>query len=40
MNPYFEHPGYWQDFHLEFLSTLRRQFVPQQGLAFFVQLEV
>jgi hypothetical protein len=39
MNPYFEQPGYWQNFHLEFLSTLRRQLVPQLGPAFFVQLE-
>ncbi|WZO99083.1 DUF4058 family protein [Isosphaeraceae bacterium EP7] len=39
MNPFFEQPGYWQDFHLEFLSALRRQLVPQLGSAFFVQLE-
>jgi hypothetical protein len=39
MNPYFEQTGYWQDFHLEFLSALRRQLVPQLGSAFFVQLE-
>jgi hypothetical protein len=39
MNPYFEQPGLWRDFHTEFLTTLRRQLVPQLGPGFFVQIE-
>ena len=39
MNPYFEQGDFWQDFHQEFLTTLRRQLVPQLDGAFFVQLE-
>jgi hypothetical protein len=39
LNPYFEQPGLWQDFHTEFLTTLRRQLVPQLGSGFFVQIE-
>lgn len=39
MNPSFEQPAYWQDFHTEFLTTLRRRLVPQLGPDFLVQLE-
>jgi Protein of unknown function (DUF4058) len=39
MNPYFEQAAFWQDFHLEFLSTLRRLLVPQLGSDYFIQLE-
>jgi uncharacterized protein DUF4058 len=39
MNPYFEQPAYWPDFHTEFLTVLRRMLVPQLGGAFIVQLE-
>jgi hypothetical protein len=39
MNPYFEQPAYWQDFHTEFLTVFRRLLVPQLGGAFIVQLE-
>jgi hypothetical protein len=39
MNPYFEQPGLWRDFHAEFLTRLRRQLVPQLGPGFFVQIE-
>lgn len=39
MNPYFEQPDIWQDFHTEFLSTLRRMLVPQLDRDYFVQLE-
>lgn len=39
MNPFFEQAAFWQDFHQEFLTALRRQLVPQLGGAFFVQME-
>lgn len=39
MNPYFEQPGLWQDFHAEFLPLLRRQIAPQVAPGYFVQLE-
>jgi hypothetical protein len=38
MNPYFEQPAAWEDFHMEFLLTLRRVLVPQLGPAFFVKV--
>ncbi|QDV38152.1 DUF4058 family protein [Tautonia plasticadhaerens] len=39
MNPYFERPGLWQDFHTEFLSTLRRLLVPGVSPGYIVQIE-
>ncbi|HEY2155305.1 MAG TPA: DUF4058 family protein [Isosphaeraceae bacterium] len=39
MNPYFEQPAHWQDFHTEFLTTLRRQIAPQVAPGYFVQIE-
>jgi hypothetical protein len=39
MNPYFEQPGLWQDFHTEFLTALRRQLAPQVAPRYIVQLE-
>jgi hypothetical protein len=38
MNPYFEQPAAWADFHTEFLVTLRRALVPQLAPAFVVKL--
>ncbi len=38
MNPYFEQPAHWQDFHTEFLSTLRRQVARLIAPGYFVQL--
>ena len=28
MNPYFEQPAHWLDFHMEFLSALRPFWLP------------
>jgi hypothetical protein len=39
MNPYFEQPAHWLDFHTEFLSGLRRLLAPQVGPKYIVQLE-
>lgn len=39
MNPYFEQPAVWSDFHTEFLTTLRRQLAPQVAPRYFVQIE-
>lgn len=39
MNPYFEQSAVWQDFHTEFLSTLRRHLAPRIAPAYIVQLE-
>ena len=39
MNPYFEQAAHWQDFHAEFLSTLRRHLAPRIAPGYFVQLE-
>jgi Protein of unknown function (DUF4058) len=39
MNPYFEQAAHWQDFHNEFLSTLRRQLAPRVTPDYFVHLE-
>jgi len=39
MNPYFEQAAHWQDFHAEFLSTLRRHLAPRITPGYFVQLE-
>ena len=39
MNPYFEQAAHWQDFHTEFLSTLRRQLAPLITPHYIVQLE-
>jgi hypothetical protein len=39
MNPYFEQPDLWLDFHTEFLSALRRLLAPQVGPKYIVQLE-
>ena len=39
MNPYFEQTAHWQDFHIEFLSTLRRALAPQVVPKYIVQLE-
>jgi hypothetical protein len=39
MNPFLERAGVWQDFHGEFLVTLRRLLVPQVVPEYIVQLE-
>ncbi|HEU5119115.1 MAG TPA: DUF4058 family protein [Isosphaeraceae bacterium] len=39
MNPYFEQAAVWQDFHSEFLSTLRRQLAPRIAPEYIVPLE-
>lgn len=39
MNPYFEQAAHWQDFHMEFLSALRRQLAPRIAPDYIVQLE-
>src|SRR3954454_20408783 len=39
MNPYFEQAAHWQDFHTEFLTSLRRQLAPRIGPKYIVQLE-
>jgi hypothetical protein len=39
MDPYLEHPAHWQDFHTEFLTTIRRALTPLVGPKYFVQLE-
>src|SRR3954447_17542682 len=39
MNPYFEQAAHWQDFHMEFLSALRRQLAPRIAPNYIVQLE-
>ena len=39
MNPYFEQAAHWQDFHTEFLSTLRRTLAPRVAPDYVVQLE-
>jgi hypothetical protein len=39
MNPYFEQAAHWQDFHMEFLSALRRQLAPRIAPSYIVQLE-
>lgn len=39
MNPYFEQAAHWQDFHTEFLSTLRRFLAPKVAPDYIVQLE-
>ncbi len=38
-NPYLEQAAHWQDFHTEFLTTIRRTLTPQVGPNYFVQLE-
>ena len=39
MNPYLEQTAQWQDFHTEFLTTIRRALTPQVGANYIVQLE-
>ena len=39
MNPYLEQTAHWQDFHIEFLTTIRRALTPQVGSNYIVQLE-
>jgi hypothetical protein len=39
MNPYFEQADYWQDFHTEFLTVLRRLLDLQLGVDYIVQLD-
>jgi Protein of unknown function (DUF4058) len=39
MNPYLEQAAHWQDFHLEFLTTVRRLLTPRVGPNYIVQLE-
>jgi hypothetical protein len=39
MNPYLEQTAHWQDFHTEFLTTVRRDLTPQVGANYIVQLE-
>jgi hypothetical protein len=39
MNPYFEQTDLWPDFHIEFLSALRRLLAPQVSPKYIVQLE-
>jgi hypothetical protein len=39
MNPYFEQPDLWQDFHAEFLPILRRHIAPQVAPGYFVHIE-
>ena len=39
MDPYLEHAAHWQDFHTEFLTTIRRALTPLVGPRYFVQLE-
>jgi hypothetical protein len=39
MNPYLEQAAHWQDFHTEFLTTIRRTLTPQVGPNYFVQVE-
>ncbi|MDR3638953.1 MAG: DUF4058 family protein [Isosphaeraceae bacterium] len=39
MNPYFEQAAHWHDFHMEFLSALRRQLAPRIAPDYIVQLE-
>jgi Protein of unknown function (DUF4058) len=39
MDPYLEHAAHWQDFHTEFLATVRRALTPLVGPKYFVQLE-
>ena len=39
MNPYFEQTSHWQDFHTEFLTTLRRLLAPRLAPNYIVQLE-
>jgi hypothetical protein len=39
MNPYFEQADIWLDFHMEFLSALRRLLAPRVAPKYIVQLE-
>jgi hypothetical protein len=39
MNPYFEQTDHWLDFHIVFLSALRRLLAPQVAPKYIVQLE-
>ncbi len=39
MNPYLEQAAHSQDFHTEFLTTIRRILTPQVGPNYFVQVE-
>ena len=39
MNPYFEQAAHGQDFHTEFLSSLRRLLAPRVAPSYVVQLE-
>ena len=36
MNPYFEQSAVWLDFHIEFLTALRRLLAPQIGPQYIV----
>src|SRR5438067_2418216 len=39
MNPYLEQASHWQDFHTEFLTSIRHLLIPQVGRDNIVQLE-
>src|SRR5438477_10921445 len=39
MNPFFEQPVHWQDFHLKLLAALNEQLSPQVRPRYFVLLE-
>jgi Protein of unknown function (DUF4058) len=39
MNPYLEQTAHWQDFHGEFLASLRRQLIPRLAPEYIVQVQ-
>lgn len=39
MNPYFEQSAIWHDFHIEFITVLRRELARTVGPTYIVQLE-
>jgi Protein of unknown function (DUF4058) len=39
MNPYLEQTAHWQDFHTEYLTTIRRLLILQVSREYIVQLE-
>lgn len=39
MDPYLEHPGFWRDFHVEFLADLRAQLNEVLPLPYSAQIE-
>jgi hypothetical protein len=38
MNPFLEQAAHWRDFHIEFLTTVRRTLTPRLGPNYFVQV--